>query len=87
MERVSQLLRKNTALAYLAYNVLTMGKQLPSVLLYLPDSGVKHLLGASVEFATNPGYVLQFVNERDPQMKHRSIVREIEEMRMQAKSG
>jgi len=81
LEKGSQTLRKNMVMAYLAYNLVTMGKQLPSVLLYLPESGPWHLIAAGLEFATHPIETIRFVNERDPQIKHRMIERELEEMK------
>jgi hypothetical protein len=85
MEKVSQTLRKNMVVAYLSYNLVTMGKQLPSVLLYLPECGPAHLIASALEFAANPLKMIRFVNERDPQVKHRMIERELEEMKYSGK--
>jgi hypothetical protein len=82
-ERVSQTLRQNTALAYLGFNIVTMAKQIPSVFLYLPDAGPGHLVGSALGFATRPFEMMRFVNERDPQVKHASIEREMEELKRQ----
>jgi len=85
MEKISQSLRKNMVVAYLAYNLVTMGKQLPSVLLYLPESGPAHLIAAGLQFAAQPLKTIRFVNENDPQVKHRKIERELEEMKYSGK--
>jgi len=79
--KLSQNLRKNMVIAYLSYNLVTMGKQLPSVLLYLPECGPAHLIAAGLQFAANPLKAMRFVNEKDPQVKHRMIERELEEMK------
>jgi len=81
IERASRMLRKNMVVAYLAYNVVTIGKQLPSMFFYMRDSGVKNLLGAMGEFSNNPSKLMKFVQEKDPQMKHRMLEREIEELK------
>lgn len=85
MEKISQTLRKNMVIAYLSYNLVTMGKQLPSVLLYLPETGPAHLIASGLQFAANPIKAIRFANERDPQMKHRMIERELEEMKYSGK--
>jgi len=87
LENVSRMLRQHTAMAYLAYNLVTMAKQLPSVMLYLPHSGPTHLIGAALKFSTNPFKTIREVNEKDPQMKHRSIERELEEFKQMNKPG
>jgi hypothetical protein len=80
-EKGVRVLRQNIALAYLSGNFVTMGKQLPSLFLYLPDSGPYWISRAATGFSANPFKVMRFVNERDPQVKHRSIERELEELR------
>ena len=81
LENLSRTLRQHTALAYLSYNIVTMGKQLPSVFLYLSDAGPARLLGSAIKFTTNPFKMIREVNAKDPQMKHRSIERELEELK------
>jgi len=84
-EKISQTLRKNMVVAYLSFNLVTMGKQLPSVLLYLPEAGPAHLIEAMLEFVSNPFKIIKFVNDRDPQVKHRMIERELVEMKYSGK--
>lgn len=81
IERASAWLRKNTALAYLGFNLVTMGKQLPSVLLYLPDAGPSHLMASAVDFARNPLEMIEKVRGLDPELRERSIERELEELK------
>jgi len=81
LENVSRTLRGNVALAYLAYNLLTMGKQLPSVALFLHEAGPINLIAAAGEFAAHPFKSIEWVKEIDPQMKNRSLEREMEELK------
>ena len=87
IENFSRTLRKNTAIAYLAYNLVTMGKQLPSVVLYLAEAGPVHLMATAAEFMAAPFKTIQFVKEHDPQMAHRSLERELEELKKLNKPG
>ncbi|MHC4193622.1 MAG: hypothetical protein ACYSP9_05540, partial [Planctomycetota bacterium] len=81
LENLSRHLRQNAAVAYLAYNMVTMAKQLPSVLLYLPDAGATHLISSVGQFIANPMKMIQSVRDLDPQVKHKAIERELEELR------
>lgn len=81
IERMSRLLRQNAAVAYLAYNMVTMAKQLPSVMLYIADAGPTYLLASAAKFTANPMKMIQEVRELDPQVKHKSIERELEELK------
>ena len=76
----SRKLRGNMAIAYLSWNLLTIGKQIPAVFLYGGHSGYGNLIGAFNSFISNPMEVLDFVN-KDPQIKHRSLERELEELK------
>ena len=81
LENASRQLRQNTAVAYLAYNMLTMAKQIPSAFLYLPDAGVTRLTSSAMRFVQNPLKMVNEVREKDPQVKHKSIERELEELK------
>jgi hypothetical protein len=81
LENLSRHLRQNAAIAYLSYNLVTMAKQLPSSLLYLQDSGLTHWLSSVAEFTANPMKLVQKVRDLDPQVKHKAIERELEELR------
>jgi len=81
LEKASRALRQNMVIAYLSGNLATIGKQLPSVFFYLRDATPKHLFGAMAEFSENPEKMINFVKSKDPQMKHRMIEREMEELK------
>jgi len=90
---ISRKFRRSITTGYLAYNVMTMGKQIPSILLYLGQGGGKNMLTAMDDF--NGGWrvidgkirnnLIDFVNEKDPQIKHAHIERELGEMKMSDK--
>ena len=80
-EKAVRVLRQNIALAYLSGNVVTMMKQLASVFLYMQDAGPYWLLRAATEFSRHPLKISRLVNELDPQVKHRSIERELDELK------
>lgn len=82
VENVSRALRKHTVIAYLAYNIVTYGKQAPSVFLSMRDAGINHFLAACWEMQTNPVAMIKEVRMKDPQIKHRSLERELEEMKI-----
>lgn len=82
IDKASRAMRKNVALTYLGINLVTMGKQLPSMALYLGECGPGHLLSSAADFAAHPFEMMEFVKARDPQVKHRKIERELEELKM-----
>ncbi len=79
--RLVRAAKKNFALAALAYNTVTMFKQLPSVVFYTADSSPGEMLSALGEVGKNWKKWRQFVEERDPLMMERSTEREIEALR------
>lgn len=81
LENTSRRLRQSAVIAYLSYNLVTMAKQVPSLFLYLQDAGPTHLISSAMEFATHPVEMIKMVREKDPQVKHRAIERELEEMK------
>jgi hypothetical protein len=88
-ERASAFLRRNSVLAYLSYNLLTVSKQAPSLALFLKDAGVVHLTAAAGEAATVVGAVriIREVNSMEPQLKHRSLEREMEELKQASRES
>jgi len=82
VEKLLKTMRHNVAIAYLSYNMVTMLKQLPSALFYLPYCGIGRLVSGVAEFATDPKGVFEFVRSRDPQVAHMIIEREITEIGM-----
>jgi len=81
MARWSRIMRGNIALAYLAYNLTTMAKQVPSLILYMADTGPMALLSSTLEFLSDPGTMWKSVREKDPQIKHVHLERELEEFK------
>ncbi len=82
LSRFLSAARQNAAVAILAMNLSVLLKQPASLPLYLADAGVGHLLAAAAEFMLHPFETYQFVIERDPQVKHRSLEREMEEFKV-----
>lgn len=80
-ENLSRTLRNNVALYYLGASPLVMARQFPSVLAFLPDSGTAAMGRAFAEFTKNSAKVWQFVNKEIPQIRHRMIERDIEELK------
>ncbi len=84
--KTSRLLREHTAVAYLAFNGVTMLKQVPSVALYLPYSGPVHLVASAVKTALHPLKTIAMIEKLDPQMKSRSLERFTEELKQAGKT-
>ncbi|MFH1147218.1 MAG: hypothetical protein V1736_05870 [Pseudomonadota bacterium] len=81
MARLSQELRHNASIAYLAYNFLTVGNQIPSLFLSLGDAGLYHFIASMMEFSTNPLKMIRMVSQKDPQVRHQRLERELEEIK------
>ncbi len=78
----SRVLRSNAAVSYLAFNLVTMAKQLPSGLYYLPDAGIGHLTASAAAFAANPLAMVEKVRSLDPQVRHPALERTLEELKL-----
>lgn len=81
IENLARQTRQNVAMAYLSYNLLTVGKQLPSIILYAKDAGLAAMISSIVEFTANPVQTWEKVRTKDPQVKHAFIERELEELK------
>lgn len=81
IENLARRARQNIAMAYLAFNLLTVAKQLPSIILYLKDAGVAAMISSIVEVAANPVEIWNMVRVKDPQIKHAFIERELIELK------
>lgn len=77
---LSRTLRSNAAISYLAFNAVTMIKQLPSLLYYLPDAGI-HLASSLAEFTAHPLKTIEKVRKLDPQVAHPAMERVLEELK------
>lgn len=80
-EPILTALRKNVSVAYLAYNLSTMGKQFPSIAFALQDSNIGNIAKGLQETITNYKATRDFVYSRDPQVRNRKIERDIEELK------
>jgi len=78
---ISRLLRGNVAIAYLAYNLLTIAKQIPSFVLYAKDAGMSAMISSISEFVKDPHGMWDDVRMKDPQVKNAFIERELAELR------
>lgn len=81
LENLSRILRKNTAIAYLAYNLLTVTKQVPSLMLYAVDSSFSDLLMSAVQVAVNPKKTYEAILSHNVQIGNAAIIREMEELK------
>ncbi len=86
LENISRALRKNTAVAFLAYNLLTVAKQVPSLALYAVNSSFSDLLMSAVQVTISPKETYEAVLSNNPQIGHAAIVREMEELKHSNKS-
>jgi hypothetical protein len=76
-----RLVRENMSIAYLAGNIVTMLKQLPSFILYSAEAGPSRVLGAAFDVMTDWHSARALVERLDPQMKHRSMENVMEELK------
>jgi hypothetical protein len=79
LDKFHRGIRRNIAVAYLGYNVVTGLKQVPSLLYYLPYTSLPHLMKAIASTATNVKGVIEFAHQ-DPQMKERIMDRYLAEL-------
>jgi len=66
--------RENASIAYLVGNLITIGKQVPSIFYYMQEARAYWIPGI-IWTALHPKQALDFVNE-DPQMQKRGLMRE-----------
>ena len=81
LEILSRKLRGNMAMAYLSYNLLTVLKQAPSLVLYMKDAGPASLISSFGEFVSDPRALLEKVADKDPQTRANVIAREFDELK------
>ena len=81
IENVSKALRKNTAIAFLSYNLLTVAKQVPSLAFYAVNSSFSDLLMSAIQVAVKPKQTLEAIESHNRQISHAQIVREMEELK------
>ena len=87
LEKSVKMLLNHSSIAYLAFNPLTMLKQVVSLPVYMAYSGPADWLGGVLQFMKNPAKAIQLVESLDIQMKERVSERYIEEMKQTAPSA
>ncbi len=88
-------IRKRIAGGYLAYNAMTIAKQIPSLLLYTGQGGGKNMLLAIDDFNSGWGMkdgkisnkLIEFVESKDLSVKHAHIERELMELKSNDKGA
>ena len=80
IDKMVKKMRRNVAVAYLSYNLVTMLKQLPSMALYLAEAGIEEWASALAQMPFRGMEMIRFVQAKDPYMKHRTVEREIGEI-------
>lgn len=86
----SRMLRQHAAVGYLAFNLVTMMKQAPSLALFLADTGPAgpaYMASAAWQLMSNWKETVDLVYRLDPQMKHRSYSRFTEELKLADKNA
>lgn len=80
LDKMHRALRRNIALAYLGYNVVTAAKQIPSILYYTPYTSLPHLIKNITHiFDGKLSEIIKFAMA-DPQMKDRYLDRYMAEI-------
>ncbi len=87
IENISKALRKNTAIAFLSYNLLTVAKQAPSLAFYAVNSSFSDLLMSAIQVAVRPKQTLDAILTHNRQIGHAQIVREMEELKQTNKTA
>jgi hypothetical protein len=92
IDRFQRMMRKNVVVAYLAFNFLSVAKNLVTVLPYLADAGIPHLVGAAGQFLNGKltamkegrplgNTLMDFVYSKSELVRNRSISEEFELMK------
>ena len=81
LEKTAVTLRQNVAIAHLGLNIITMFKQAPSLALFLNDASIPELIGGIWDLTHNYKENIKLIHDLSPQMKNRSIQRELEELK------
>lgn len=80
-DKVARALRQNAAIAYLSYNLITMGKQFPSIALLSAEVRPGYLTAGLFDMTVHYSDTVSFIHERSGQMRNRAIERELEEFK------
>ena len=80
MEKVSQLLRQHTAIAYISYNLSTILKQAPSLMMYWAHSSAADMLVSTLDTVLHPKAAWEAAVNIHYQIRHQAIEREMVEL-------
>ncbi len=81
MAKAVWALRKNAAIGYMGLNVLSAIKQPASWFLFMNEVGPLEMTAATSKLMMDFDNQIRFINKAAPQMKHRSLERELDELR------
>ena len=82
-EMLMEFIRKNFAPSVLAYQVSTVTKQIPSLVLFIAEAGVPKMM-ETIDLLSNPvelAHARKFVEDRDIAMKERQFSREADDLK------
>jgi hypothetical protein len=84
-DKMVRIFRGNMVLSALAYNLTTMSKQLPSLIHYIPETGLTRLLSACADVAEDWTSAKDFMEKMAPQMaeRNRAIELSLEELKVE----
>ncbi len=81
VNRLVRHLRRGSSITFLAYNMVTISKQVPSLAYYLGYAGPQDLLSGLAQTIGNWGETRELMERLSPQMKERSVERFIEDLK------
>jgi GNAT superfamily N-acetyltransferase len=82
IENLSKVLRRHTAIAYIAFRIPSMLNQLTGIMSFWTNSSFGDLLSSAMESAMRPMETYEKAKLAHPQISHQSIEREMEEMQI-----
>lgn len=82
LENLSKVLRRHTAIAYIAFRIPSMMNQFTGIMSYWTNSSFNDLLISAMESAKHPMETYEKAKLAHPQISHQSIEREMEEMQI-----
>jgi len=82
LENLSKVARRHVAIAYIAFRIPSMLNQFPAIMSYWANSSFGDILSSAMESASHPMESYEKAKIAHPQISHRSIEREMEEMQI-----
>jgi hypothetical protein len=82
LETLSKLARRHVAIAYIAFRIPSMLNQIPAIMSYWANSSFGDILTSAMDSASHPMETYEKAKLAHPQISHRSIEREMEEMQI-----